>query len=63
LETDPAFEILPITVAVALEFGAMFPVLRDPADTAIAATARAHGLRLMTNDDRIIRSNLVSTIE
>lgn len=62
LELEQKYRILPITVAIAQEYGALVPILRDPADTAIAATARVHGLRLMTSDDRIIESNVVSTI-
>jgi len=37
--------------------------LRDPADRAIAATARAHRLRLVTSDHQIIESKLVSMVE
>jgi PIN domain nuclease of toxin-antitoxin system len=37
--------------------------LRDPADAAIVATARVHGLRVVTSDQRIIAVNVVSTIE
>jgi PIN domain nuclease of toxin-antitoxin system len=63
LDSADRFRILPITLPIAHEFGVLFPVLRDPADTAIVATARVHGLRLMTSDDRIIKANVVSTIE
>jgi len=63
LESTEKYRILPITVAIAQEFGALFSVLRDPADAAIAAKARVHGLRLMTSDDHIIKTNVVSTIE
>jgi PIN domain nuclease of toxin-antitoxin system len=38
-------------------------VLRDPADRAIAATARVHRLRLVTSDQRIIESKLVPVVE
>jgi PIN domain nuclease of toxin-antitoxin system len=37
--------------------------LRDANDRAIVATARVHGLRLVTADQRIIASKLVHTIE
>jgi len=40
--------------------GAEFP--RDPADRLIAATARVHGLRLLTADERFRRSGLVSVV-
>lgn len=63
LESDPAFLILPFTTEVARETSAVVSALRDPADAAIVATARVHGLRLLTSDQRIIASNLVSTIE
>ena len=63
LETDPAFHILPITVAIAREVPYLAPVLRDPADCVIAATARVHGLRLLTSDPRVLDANVVSTID
>jgi PIN domain nuclease of toxin-antitoxin system len=56
------FQLLPLTPAIAFQAGAMAS-LKDPADRAITATARVHGLRLVTSDHRIIDSNLVSTIE
>ena len=62
LEDNPAIHILPLSASVAIEAGAIVH-LRDPADRVIAATARVHGLRLLTSDHRIIDSNLVSTIE
>jgi PIN domain nuclease of toxin-antitoxin system len=62
LETSPTISILPITVAIAREARTL-RILRDPADQFIAATARVHGLRLITSDQRIIESNVVSTVE
>jgi PIN domain nuclease of toxin-antitoxin system len=62
LETNPMFRILPITISVAAEAGRL-SVLRDPADRAIVATARVHGLRLLTSDQRMIASKLVSFID
>lgn len=62
IEANPMFEILPITIPIALDAGALM-MLRDSADRAIVATARVHGLRLMTSDERIIDSKLVSVIE
>ncbi len=41
----------------------MGPSLRDPADRAIVATARMHRLVLVTSDQRIIESKLVTTVE
>jgi PIN domain nuclease of toxin-antitoxin system len=37
-----------------------FPV--DPADRIIAATARAHGLLLVTRDQRMLESPLLRTV-
>jgi PIN domain nuclease of toxin-antitoxin system len=62
LEANPMFEILPITIRIALDAGAL-TMLRDSADRTIVATARVHGLRLLTSDLRIIESNLVSVID
>jgi PIN domain nuclease of toxin-antitoxin system len=62
LETNPMFRILPITIPIAVDAGRL-SVLRDPADRAIVATARVHGLRLLTSDQRIIASKLVSFID
>jgi PIN domain nuclease of toxin-antitoxin system len=62
LETNPMFEILPITIRIALDAGALM-MLRDSADRTIVATARVHGLRLLTSDQRIIDSKLVSVID
>ncbi len=55
-------KILPITVEIAREAAALRPILIEPADCIIAATARVHGLRLLTADQRIIAANVVSTI-
>jgi PIN domain nuclease of toxin-antitoxin system len=62
LESNPNFQILPITIAIAQDTAGL-SVLRDPADRTIVATARAHGLRLVTSDQRIISSKLVSVID
>ena len=63
LRTNPMFQILPLTIEVAEEVLKIGSALRDPADRVIAATARVHGLRLLTSDQRIVASNLVSTID
>lgn len=63
IDTREAFEILPITTDIAREAARLLPVLRDPANTFIAATARAHGLRLRTSDARIVDSNCVPTVD
>jgi PIN domain nuclease of toxin-antitoxin system len=62
LEEHPLVRVLPLTFEIAKET-VLLGVLRDPADRVIAATARVHGLRLITSDQRIIASNLVSTVE
>jgi PIN domain nuclease of toxin-antitoxin system len=56
------FLVLPFTYEVANEFSALL-ALRDPGDRAIVATARVHGLQLVTSDQRIIASGLVPVIE
>ena len=63
LENDPGVTILPLSVEIAREGVALRAILRDPADCIIAATARVHGLRLLTSDQRIIEANVVSTID
>ena len=62
LESNPAFQILPLTVDVAAEVAALGRGLRDPADRTIVATARVYKLRLITSDQRIIESNLVRVV-
>ncbi len=61
VESDPLFEVIPISARIAAEstrLGTSFP--RDPADQLIAATARCHGLSLMTCDEAIRRSSVVA---
>lgn len=63
IETSPHIEVLPITGDVAAEstrLGVGFP--RDPADQLIAATARCHGLTLLTQDERIRESGVVAVL-
>jgi PIN domain nuclease of toxin-antitoxin system len=62
IDSNPAFRILPLTSEVALDVASL-GVLRDPADRAIAATARVHHLRLVTSDRRIVESKLVQVVE
>ena len=62
IETNPVFRILPLTVDIAREVAQLGASLRDPHDRAIVATARVHGLRLLTSDHRVLDSNLISTI-
>ena len=63
LQTNPVFRILPLTYEIAAEVASMGSALRDPADRAIVATARVHRLRLVTSDQRIIDSKLVSVVD
>lgn len=63
IQADPAFEVLPLTFDVAHEAAQLGPLLRDPADRVIVATARTSGLRLLTSDQRIVDSRLVSTVD
>lgn len=62
-DTRPSIRILPITLEIASEVTSLIRTLRDPADCTIVATARVHGLRLLTSDQRIIRSKLVAVVE
>lgn len=62
LQSQPMFQIFPITFDIATEVSHL-TALRDPADRAIVATAIVHRLRLITSDQRIIDSNLVSVVE
>lgn len=61
--SSPHIEILPLSVDVAIEseqLGSPFPP--DPADCLIAATARVHGLTLITSDVAIRKSRAVRTL-
>jgi PIN domain nuclease of toxin-antitoxin system len=63
LDRSPRLAILPITPRVALESTRLGPAFhRDPADQLIAATARVHGLRLVTADERTRRSGVVAVV-
>ena len=63
IEQNPSVEVLPITARIAAEsirLGSSFP--RDPADQVIVATARCHGLTLLTRDDAIRDSGVVPVL-
>ena len=60
LQTD-VFQVLPLSFEIAAD-AAGLTGLRDPADRAIAATARVHRLHLVTSDKRIIDSKLVPVV-
>ena len=63
LQANPLFRVLPLTYEVAMEVASIGSALKDPADRAIVATARVHRLRLVTSDQRIIESRLVSVLD
>jgi len=63
LDTDPAFRIIPLTTEIAHEVVALAGSLTDWFDQVIVATARIHRLDLVTSDQRIIDSDLVSVVE
>lgn len=61
LESHPSIEILPLNSRIILEstrLGERFH--KDPADQLIVATARCHGLKLLSMDERIRRSGAVA---
>jgi PIN domain nuclease of toxin-antitoxin system len=62
LEYHPMYRLLPVTFEIAIEAAAL-KALRDPADRAIVATARLHRLKLVTSDEAVIGSKLVSVVE
>jgi PIN domain nuclease of toxin-antitoxin system len=54
LEGHPLIDVLPLTGRIAAESVRLGPDFHnDPADQIIVATARIHGLSLMTADERI----------
>lgn len=63
IDDSPSVAILPITTEIASEVTSLTSSLREPADCTIVATARVHGLRLLTSDQRIIQSKLVPVID
>jgi PIN domain nuclease of toxin-antitoxin system len=61
IESSSLFSIVPLDARIAAEstrLGENFP--SDPVDQIIAATARCHGLTLLTADERILASRVVS---
>jgi PIN domain nuclease of toxin-antitoxin system len=62
IEANPVFRILPLTIEISKEVVLLGASLRDPHDRVIVATARVHGLRLLTSDERILASRLISTV-
>jgi len=63
IEQHPLLRMLRLDAYVARESTLLGATLRgDPADQLIVATARVHGLRLVTSDERIRRSDTVPVI-
>jgi PIN domain nuclease of toxin-antitoxin system len=63
IESDPRMVVLPLTGRIAAEAVGMGPeVSNDPADRIIIATARCHGLPLLTADRRIREAGVVAVI-
>jgi PIN domain nuclease of toxin-antitoxin system len=63
IESHPDVQLLALTPRISIEstrLGAGFHP--DPADQIIAATARVHGLRLVTADERIRDSGVVALV-
>ncbi|MGH9411705.1 MAG: type II toxin-antitoxin system VapC family toxin [Vicinamibacterales bacterium] len=53
--------VLPVSARIAAETAALPDTFhRDPADRVIVATSRVHRIALLTHDDRVRRSRLVS---
>jgi PIN domain nuclease of toxin-antitoxin system len=63
LEPGGDFWIVPIDLEITREVPALGDSLRTTADRVIVATARVHGLRLVTSDQRIIASKLCPVVE
>ena len=63
IEQHPLLRVIRLDAGVARESTRLGEQLRgDPADQLIVATARVHGLRLVTSDERIRRSATVPVI-
>ena len=54
---------LPVGGDVALQAAALAPVLIDPIDCFMAATALAHGATLMTADKRVLDARVVAVLD
>lgn len=61
LSAQPAFQLLPLDLKQALEFG-LLRTLRDPFDRMVVAAARVAGVPLITANTTIHTSALVATI-
>ena len=54
--------VLPLTIDIGVRAAELHDILRDPIDCLIAATALTHGVALVTKDERIQRSGVMTTI-
>jgi len=62
LENHPLLTILPLTARIAAESVQLAGFHRDPADRIIVASARQHGLTLLTSDSRIRKCGKVKVL-
>ena len=63
IEEHPTIRVLELSPRIALESTRLGPGFHaDPADQLIAATARVHGLKLVTSDERIRSSHVVGIV-
>jgi PIN domain nuclease of toxin-antitoxin system len=63
IESHPLLTVLPLTASIAVESVALGSDFhRDPADRIIVATARCHGLTLITADERIRKWGKVNLV-
>ena len=63
IDCHPLLKVLPLTTSIAFESVRLGEGLhRDPADQIIVATARCHGLTLVTADERIRKWGKVSLV-
>jgi PIN domain nuclease of toxin-antitoxin system len=61
MAAQPAFSVLPLDLAQAVEF-ALLEAVRDPFDRMVVAAARAAGAPLITADEAIHESALVEVV-
>jgi PIN domain nuclease of toxin-antitoxin system len=62
LTSSRGLRVLPVTIEIGALAAELHELLRDPIDCLIAATALTHNVPLVTKDDRIRRSGVVTTI-
>lgn len=58
----PRLRVIPVTPELAVESAALALPHGDPADRMIVATARVHGVRLVTKDGKIANAGVVETL-